>query len=203
MIHRWPLAALSLLLLGIVGCAPHTLKPIDSWEEHQARVAALESWQISGKLGARLPDNSGSARLRWDQDRDEFRIDLSGPFGQGRTVITGTPGSVTLDQGDDELLEAASAEELIWLATGWLVPVDQLLYWVRGVPSPETQARRMKRDDDGLLSELEQDGWHLRYSNYTLVDGHWHLPRRIIASRDEVRLTLVIHNWSPHHAELR
>jgi outer membrane lipoprotein LolB len=194
---RWhSLTLLLLLLLLGAGCAPQPIRPIDSWEEHRARVSTLESWQITGRLGARLPDNGGNARLRWDQERDEFRIDLSGPFGQGRTLITGTPGSVILDQGDNEPLEAASAEELIWLATGWQVPVERLLYWVRGVPSPETRVRRMKRDNDGLLAELEQDGWQLRYSNYTLVDDYWHLPQRIVAQRGEVRLTLVIHNWS-------
>src|SRR5690625_6960787 len=93
------------------------LRPVDSWEEHLARVAALETWYVSGQLGVRLPDNSGSARLRWQQTQDDFRIDLSGPFGQGRTQIQGRPGAVTLQQGGEEPLQASSAEELLWLAT--------------------------------------------------------------------------------------
>src|SRR5690625_7872877 len=83
------LALVTLPLLILAGCAPQPLRPVDSWEEHLARVAALETWYVSGQLGVRLPDNSGSARLRWQQTQDDFRIDLSGPFGQGRTLIQG------------------------------------------------------------------------------------------------------------------
>lgn len=190
------LALIALPLLILAGCAPQPLRPIDSWEDHRARVAALDSWHISGQLGVRLPDNSGSARLRWQQTKDEFRIDLSGPFGQGRTLIQGRPGAVTLEQRGDETLHASSAEELLWLATGWQVPVEQLRYWVRGIPSPELHIQQMKKDGDGLLAELQQGGWQLHYSNYALVDNHWHLPRRIVAHREDARLTLVVHNWS-------
>jgi len=190
------LALIALPLMILAGCAPQPIKPIDSWDEHRARVAALETWHISGQLGARLPDNNGSARLRWQQTQDAFRIDLSGPFGQGRTLISGRPGAVTLEQRGEQPVHASSAEELLNLATDWQVPVEQLRYWVRGIPSPELHIQQMKRNSDGLLAKLEQGGWHLRYSNYTLVDNHWHLPRRIVAQREDARLTLVIHNWS-------
>lgn len=190
------LALVTLPLLILAGCAPQPLLPVDSWEEHLARVAALETWYVSGQLGVRLPDNSGSARLRWQQTQDDFRIDLSGPFGQGRTLIQGRPGAVTLQQGGEEPLQASSAEELLWLATEWQVPVEELRYWVRGIPSPEQPIQQLKRNREGLLAELQQGGWHLQYSNYTLVDNHWHLPRRIVAQHEGARLTLVIHTWS-------
>lgn len=190
------LALVTLPLLILAGCAPQPLRPVDSWEEHLARVAALETWYVSGQLGVRLPDNSGSARLRWQQSQDDFRIDLSGPFGQGRTLIQGRPGAVTLQQGGEEPLQASSAEELLWLATEWQVPVEELRYWVRGIPSPEQPIQQLKRNREGLLAELQQGGWHLQYSNYTLVDNRWHLPRRIVAQHEDARLTLVIHTWS-------
>ena len=190
------LALVTLPLLILAGCAPQPLRPVDSWEEHLARVAALETWYVSGQLGVRLPDNSGSARLRWQQTQDDFRIDLSGPFGQGRTLIQGRPGAVTLQQGGEEPLQASSAEELLWLATEWQVPVEELRYWVRGIPSPEQPIQQLKRNREGLLAELQQGGWHLQYSNYTLMDNRWHLPRRIVAQHEDARLTLVIHTWS-------
>lgn len=192
----WSLPALA-ILLTLAGCAPQPIKPVDSWDTHRDRLTALDTWQISGRMAVRLPDDSNSARLRWHQQQDQFRIDLSGPFGQGRTVIRGQPGQVTLTQGSDEPLEASSAEELIWQATGWLIPVDQLLYWVRGIPAPDSVPTRMTTNAAGLVAELEQSGWHLHYSNYTLIDDFWHLPQRIVASRDSIRLTLVIHEWSP------
>lgn len=192
---RTILALLGLILL-LGGCARQPLQPIDSWEEHRNQIAALNNWQISGKLGAKLPEDSGSARLRWRQESEGYRIDLSGPFGQGRMIITGEPGLVRLRQSGEPPLEAASAEELIRQSTGWRLPVEQLLYWVRGIPAPDSQSKRMEKTPEGLLAELEQDGWQLSYSNYRLVDNRWHLPERIVARHRDVRLTLVIHQWT-------
>lgn len=189
-----------LVLLGLAvllgGCARQPLQPVDSWAEHRSQIAALDSWQISGKLGAKMPGDSGSARLRWQQAPENYRIDLSGPFGQGRMIITGEPGLVRLRQSGEPPLEASSAEELIRQSTGWRLPVDQLLYWVRGIPAPDSRPKRMKKTSAGLLAEFEQEGWQLSYSNYRLVNDRWRLPERIVASHRDIRLTLVIHQWS-------
>lgn len=189
-----------LVLLGLAilfsGCARQPLQPVDSWEEHRAQISALQNWQINGKLGAKLPEDSGSARLRWHQEPENYRIDLSGPFGQGRMIITGEPGLVKLRQSGEAPLEAASAEELIHQSTGWRLPVDQLLYWVRGIPAPDSRPKAMKKTAQGLLAELEQEGWQLNYSEYRLVDNRWLLPERIVARHREIRLTLVIHQWT-------
>lgn len=191
-----PILALLGLILLLGGCARQPLKPIDSWEEHRSQIAALNNWQISGKLGAKLPNDSGSARLRWDQEPKGYRIDLSGPFGQGRMIITGEPGLVRLRQNGEAPLEAASAEELIRQSTGWRLPVDQLRYWVRGIPAPEGQPRGVRKTAEGLLAEMVQDGWQLGYSEYRLVDHRWRLPGRIVARHRDIKLTLVIHQWT-------
>lgn len=191
---------LAITLLGLAvllgGCARQPLQPVDSWEEHRNQIAVLDNWQINGKLGARMPNDSGSARLRWEQAPEQYRIDLSGPFGQGRMIITGEPGLVRLRQSGEPPIEASSAEELIRQSTGWRLPVEQLLYWVRGIPAPDSRPKRMKKTAEGLLAELEQDGWQLSYSDYRLVDNRWQLPERIIARHRDIRLTLVIHQWT-------
>ncbi len=191
-----PLLVLLGLSILLGGCARQPLQPIDSWEEHRAQIAALQNWQISGKLGAKLPEDNGSARLRWQQAPEAYRIDLSGPFGQGRMIITGEPGLVRLRQSGEPPLEAASAEELIRQSTGWRLPVEQLLYWVRGIPAPDSRPRRMEKTPQGLLAELEQNGWQLSYSDYRLVNERWRLPERIVARHRDIRLTLVIYQWT-------
>lgn len=196
MMSRRVLAGSLCLTLLLAGCARQPLKPIDSWEAHQKRIVAVENWRISGKLGARFPENSGSARLRWLQQGQHYRIDLSGPFGQGQTRITGTPNSASLRQSGEAPIEADSAQELLWQTTGWLIPVEQLLYWVRGIPDPHSQPTHWQKTSAGLLAELTQKGWHLKYEDYTLVNETWHLPTRIVATRDDIRLTLVIYDWS-------
>lgn len=188
------LAPLVLLTL-LAGCAQQSVKPIDDWETHRRSASELEHWQLSGKVGARLPENSGSARLRWKQTRDDYRIDLSGPFGQGRVVIEALDDRVQLREGGEPPVEAATAEELMWRATGWSFPVEQLKYWVRGIPAPDSQHELVEFTSEGLLKTLRQSDWTLAYDDYQDTDLT-PLPGRIVAERDDIRLTLIVHEWS-------
>ena len=195
-----PLITLVLLAL-IAGCARQPRQPpepIDSWEQHRRAAEQLESWQISGKLGVRLPDDNASARLRWRQENEQFRIDLSGPLGQGRMVIRGDGHSVRLIQTGSEPLEAASADELVWQATGWLFPASDLIYWVRGIAAPGGDYRVVEYTPEGLLKTLEQDGWIIylsRYQRSEQLATDIPLPGQLIAEQQDTRLTLIIHQW--------
>ncbi|MGD8175621.1 lipoprotein insertase outer membrane protein LolB [Marinimicrobium sp. ARAG 43.8] len=194
MIRGLHVLAIGILVLA-AGCARQPVQPVDNWQAHEARAAALTHWQLSGKLAVRVPDDNGSARLGWRQRGDDFRIDLSGPFGQGRVIIDTTDTGVRLRQGGEPPLEATSASELVWQATGWQLPVEPLLYWVRGIPSPETDYRVLERTAEGLLGTLSQNDWTLHFSDYHAT-RLLPLPGRIVAERDDIRLILVIHRWT-------
>jgi len=193
--NRQTLLLGALLLALVAGCARQPLQPVDSWSEHKAAAEQIGHWQMNGKLGARLPDNNGSARLRWQQEQEDFHINLSGPFGQGRVIIETFDEGVRLRQGGDPPLEAASAEELMWQATGWALPVEHLVYWVRGIPAPEAPYHIAEHTEEGFMKSLTQNGWQLDYSDYRATDAV-PLPGRIVASRDDIRLTLVIYRWT-------
>lgn len=188
------LIALALIVM-ITACARQPLQPVTDWRGHEAAAQSLQHWQLSGKLGVRLPDDSGSARLRWRQSPDDYRIDLSGPFGQGRVIIESTETGVRLRQGGEPPVEADSAETLMWQTTGWQIPVAELTYWVRGIPAPDSRHRVLERTPQGLLKTLRQSGWTLHYSDYA-TSGQLPLPGRIIAERQDTRLTLIIYDWS-------
>jgi len=195
-----PLVTLALLAV-LAGCTRQPWRPpepIDSWEQHRHAAAQLESWQISGKLGVRLPDDNASARLRWRQENEQFRIDLSGPLGQGRMVIRSDGRSVRLTQAGSEPLVAASADELVWQATGWLFPASDLIYWVRGIAAPGGDHQVLEYTPEGLLKTLEQDGWTVHFSRYQPSDQlatDIPLPGHLMAEQHNTRLTLIIHQW--------
>lgn len=77
---------------------------------------------------------------------------------------------------------------------GWQVPVAGLQFWLRGLPAHKPQPTQLERDAEGALSHLQQQGWQVTYSRYELFDG-WRLPSRILATRDDLRLTIVIKRW--------
>ncbi len=190
--------AVALLCLLVTGCTLPRVEPLDDWNEHRALLEQLDQWQLTGRLGVRVPGDSGSANLRWEHSGDHYRLDLSGPLGQGRFRITGRPGEITLEQAGREPITSASAEDLIWEATGWILPVDHLVYWVKGIPSPDSAVQSRRYNEQGLLEELQQAHWQLSYDRYSDSAGI-PLPGRIIAQRNDrsgdIRLTLLIRQW--------
>jgi outer membrane lipoprotein LolB len=192
------LCLVSLALL-IVGCV-HTpnLTPPPNLQAHQAQVEKLQRWQINGKLGVRSPGDSGSASLKWQQAPEFFFIYLSGPLGQKRMEIQGNEKQVELRQNGQAPLKARSAEALIRKASGWKMPVNQLSYWVRGIPAPDARITRLEQNEQGLISLMHQAGWTLGYSNYrdqTLDGQTLALPGKITAEQGDIRLTLIIRTW--------
>ena len=206
-----PGALLAFLLLA--GCAhqPEQM-PIGDWSERQAQLDKLNHWQVTGKLGVRIPGDNGSANLRWRQENKHYNIDLSGPLGSGRVAISGQPGQVNMQQAGEQPLSATTAEELILYSTGWTIPVAQLVYWVRALPAPEQKVTHWEKNELDQITLLEQAGWRVQYSQYQPVSTgvtisgttsgsnageqqYILLPGRVIAEYGDVRLTLVIREW--------
>lgn len=196
MILRYSLMLLALLLAS--GCAHRSLTPPQNVLEHQRQLQAIGDWQLTGKLGIRTADDSGSASVKWQQQPATYQINLSGPLGQKSMIITGSPGKVRLEQTGESPQEAKTAEALIKKTAGWTLPVAQLAYWVRGVPAPKLRITHLHQNDNGLIERLDQGGWAISYSNYrdqTFNGTNMPLPGKIIAEYQDVRLTLVIRTW--------
>jgi outer membrane lipoprotein LolB len=209
-----PFARLALITLLLSGCAhqfpkaPLMKAPLisEDWPKHQAQVQALDAWVAVGKLGIKVPNDGGSASLRWQHQANEYQIDLNGPFGSGKLTIVGTAKSVSLTEAGKPPETAKSAEDLIRKSTGWNIPVTQLAFWVRGLPDPKTKITHFTPNSQGLLGELEQLGWKITYGEYLSVAlptknlitpiETLAMPGRIIAEYQDVRLTLVIREWS-------
>ncbi len=183
---------LATLLSGCTTTQP--LPEINNWDTYQARLSQLESWKLQGKLGVRLPDDSNSVYVDWEQAPKDYAIRLSGPLGQGTTWIRGSDETVSLEQAGHAPLSAETPEELIYNALGWNLPISDLFYWVRGIPAPRTHITNQEKTEAGALAFLEQAGWQLTYSRYNAV-GPWQLPGKIVARRDALKLTLVIKEW--------
>lgn len=193
------------LALTMSGCALRSTTPTTTQAAipgSQQQLQRIEHWNLSGKLGIRTLEDSGSASLQWVQQLSNYEINLSGPLGQRRTTITGRPGEVQLLQGSNAPLKAQTAEALIEEVAGWTVPVTQLIYWIRGLPDPKQPIDRQQKTL-GQLTYLQQGGWKINYSNYKnyAYDApknqplSFALPGRITAENKEVRLTLVIRDW--------
>lgn len=168
-----------------------------SADEYQDILMSIDHWQVQGKMGLRIPNNSGSMYFNWKQEGDTWAIHLSGPLGQGATWIKGNGQTVSLQAGDKLPIYADSAEQLMQRSLGWSLPIRSLHYWIRGFPDPATAFDSIEKDQDNNLSRLSQSGWNIVYSRYQEKDG-WTLPQKIIATNDDIRATIIIKNWRFH-----
>ncbi|MNF48164.1 Outer-membrane lipoprotein LolB precursor [compost metagenome] len=170
------------------------------WQSHKQQIGSLDAWQISGKVGIRAPQDSGSGTLFWLQRQDYYDIRLSGPLGRGAARLTGRPGAIQLEVANQGRYQAASPEQLLQQQLGLNLPVSHLLWWIRGLPAPDSRSR-LTLDRDSRLAQLSQDGWQVDYLRYTEQGGYW-LPERLKLSGHDLHITLVIKDWQPRQLGL-
>ncbi|VXC48474.1 Outer-membrane lipoprotein LolB [Pseudomonas sp. 8Z] len=195
------LLAFSLLAL-LTGCAGLTSHEVvegkgnpAQWQAHKQQITQLDGWQINGKIGIRAPRDSGSATLFWLQRQDYYDIRLSGPLGGGAARLTGRPGDILLEVANRGRYQAESPEALLREQLRLDLPVSNLLWWIRGLPAPESKSR-ITLDGASHLARLEQDGWQVEYLSYTEQNGYA-LPQRMKLHGQDLDVTLVIKDWQP------
>ncbi|MDY0206081.1 MAG: lipoprotein insertase outer membrane protein LolB [Pseudomonas sp.] len=188
------------LLLSLGGCSYFSSQEqlsgsgqASAWQAHKQQITPIDAWQINGKLGIRSAKDSGSAVIFWLQRQDYFDIHLSGPLGQGSTRLTGRQGAVSLEVSNRGTFQASSAEELMQQQLGWSLPIENLLWWVRGLPAPHSKSK-LQLNSDSLLANLEQDGWNIEYLSYR-TENDLQMPERIKLSGADLNITLVIKQW--------
>ena len=201
--HKYSALLLSALILtSMAGCSVQPLQPNSTnWDQHQLQLQQLEYWQLMGKMGYQQSGDGGSAWIDWQQQGASFDVRLSGPFGAGTTHIHSDPEITQLQQAGKQPVFATTAAELTQQLFGWQWPMEQLRYWVRGVPAPHSPTENQVFNEAGLLDKLEQAGWQLQFSRYQSTEG-WILPGKIrgklLADNGDTSFTLVIKSWRPN-----
>lgn len=183
------------LFILLAGCAQQPLSPVEDFERYQRRLAAIEDWQLRGKMNLRAPGDSETVRINWDNRAEGYAIRLSGTLGMGATWIRGNDQGVRLEQSGEEPVVAATPEDLVYTLLGREIPISELRYWVRGLPALKPRPAAVRFAPEGMLTHLEQSGWFLQYSQHHAV-GPWNLPGKIVATRGDLKLTLLVSDWS-------
>jgi outer membrane lipoprotein LolB len=181
------------VLSGCVSNKP--LNPIDNLDRYQQKLAAVEDWQLKGRINVRVPGESDTVSVTWENNEPNYHIYLRGSLGIGATRIIGQPGQVRMERGGEEPVIRHSAEELLYTELGREIPISDLRYWIRGLPAPKPRPSQITVAEQGTLEFLQQAGWSLQYSDYIAV-GPWNMPRKIVAERDDFVLTLYSLRWN-------
>lgn len=166
----------------------------DSWQANREKITKLENWELTGRIALSMERQAWSASLQWVQAQQAYQLRIIAPMGQGSLEMQGNSRGVTMQVAKDKLVHADSPEILLQKSFGWSVPVSGLKYWIRGIPVPDRRINKLLLDDNGRVSEMEQSGWHVSYSNYT-SQGSVELPGKIVMQNGSLKLRLVIRHW--------
>lgn len=190
---RW---CLLLLAGGLAGCAPMaSLKTVDSRAALHAAQPDMQ-FRLDGRMSVRTPDQTFSGTVSWTRKTGEETLLLSGPLGQGAAEIRRQDGRVTLKTAEGGEVVEDSDERLMERVLGLRLPLVGLVYWLSGVPRPG-MAFSAGTDTEGRVERLDQDGWHIEYSQFRRYDAHWR-PGRIFAKRgDSLEFRFVVDSWVP------
>lgn len=156
-----------------------------AWRRHRAAVAAIDGWNLKGRIAAQTGRKGGSATLLWERRRALQTIQLHGPFGGGRIRITVRPGYAELADARGRVTGGASAAAVLHERLGWRVPFAQLQRWVRGLPG--AGATGVVVDGRGRVKRFVEGDWRVEYADYAAIGG-LALPRRLSVTARPGRL---------------
>ncbi|MDO9372494.1 MAG: lipoprotein insertase outer membrane protein LolB [Gammaproteobacteria bacterium] len=200
------------LALAVGACSTLPVPPASAadgaaetlWQQRQQALAALQSWNLNGRIAVLTAQQGWHAGVRWMEQDGGYHIHLDAPLGQGAAEIIGNRAGVVLRTGDGEF-SAESAEDLLEQRLGWRLPVSGLRYWVRGLPDTRAPVEGHTLDAAGRLTRLQQAGWDIEFKRYASA-GPLELPDKIFltnnsagnsASTDAtLEIRLVIEHWS-------
>ncbi|KTD23016.1 outer membrane lipoprotein LolB [Legionella londiniensis] len=163
-------------------------------EKREKQTATVSSWVVTGAMAAKNQKKSWTASVNWrQQGMNNYQIRLFGPLGGGTVIIEKHNGVVTYKDGP-KTVTSKNADELLQQETGIRLPVNNLYYWVRGIPAPGA-IQSAKYDQYNHLTYLKQSGYTINYTRYTSVNNI-DLPSKMELHGNGVTIKFVIKQWS-------
>ncbi|MCP4236087.1 MAG: outer membrane lipoprotein LolB [Aestuariibacter sp.] len=198
-LHKYNIPLL-LLLLG--GCTSMPSIPVSDqshkdWAQYQLQAGRVQQWYIHARAVIFVADEVHNVGLKWRHNPDEFTITLEAPFGQGVFRLESMPGKalVKLRLPDGNLVYGEDAEAILDQTLGWSIPVSELEFWIKGLPS-KSGAFTQVLNGDGRLRSLQQKDWSITYLDYFEFDHSAQgLPKKLYLKHDKLALKIVIDNW--------
>lgn len=163
-------------------------------QARQIELLQFNNWKIQGRTVIRNKQEAWNVGLRWQQNNNEFQIQLLGPFAQGGVSIEGDDKSVIMTLDDGQKLQSTNAEDLITKTLGVQLPINALRDWVRGLPHQQSKIELIEYDDEGQIIHLVQQGWDIDFKRYVPFK-QYSLPSKVFITQPDRSLRLVITSW--------
>jgi len=199
-------AAAGIVLLALAGCRtrppalPLATGPGDNaaWAEQRAALEKLEGYSLSGRVAVAANGQGFSGSLRFQQAMQRSELSLDGPMGIGgmRVLLDGGELRITTSRG--ERLDGAAARAELEHRLGFELPLENLRWWLLGIPVRDGGALAETMSDQPPpehLAGFEQDGWRVSATRFQ-AQG-FSVPQRLTIEREGARLKLLVEKWQP------
>lgn len=183
--------------LTLIGCcalaACATTRPVPppatGWDERMTELQSPREWRLDGRAAVALGQQGWQATLNWQQTPDAAEVHLSGPFGIGALVLNQSPAGLSLNGAPPSDAVLSQVQDKL----GFELPIENLRYWLLGVPNPGSPFE-VARNDQDRAKTIAQDGWSIAYDRYQPAAAGV-LPTRLVMSRADVRVRIIIDHW--------
>jgi outer membrane lipoprotein LolB len=190
------------VLTTLVGCrtapAPTTVPGPGAdapWPAQRDALAKLDRYALNGKVAVAANGQGFTASLRYQQLPQRADLALDGPLGIGGMRIALAEHSLAVTNSRGEALDGAAARDEIERRLGFELPLDELRWWLLGLPAPG-QSDVDAAPESGEIRGFVQNGWHVAINTRAPALG-FALPQRLTAERGGARLKLFVERWQP------
>ena len=178
----------------LTGRAPTGAGNEPAWAARVAQLAALDSWELSGRVGVVTAKDGGSGSLDWRQQGAVLSFDFRGPLGAGAVHMQGDAQALHVQSSRGDDFVTADPEQDFTSHLHMPMPVLSMRYWLLGIPDPAAPYEKTV-DARGEPVTLEQRDWRVEYQEYAEVQG-LELPVRFTLTRGEVRIKVAVSEWN-------
>jgi len=195
-----PVVWFSVVSLFLVSAC--TIKPVKkpvapdsaAWLSHQNTLKHVDNWQFSGRFAAKTDTENWTGGISWSQSMQEYQINISGPLSSGSISLEGTEDYSKLSVSDSEWYEDINPQLLLQHHTGLKLPIEELRYWLRGLPALNSAHKIIEFNEAGQLQKLQQNNWEISFKRYKNV-GTISVPDKIFLLNHEINVRLIIQKW--------
>jgi len=177
-------------LLTLTACSSRQQPDNTNWRQQREKLESVTHWTISGKLAIITAEKKGSTRIRWQQNGDDYDLNLTSLLGTRVMEMHKTGNQVLIIDDQGREYRGVDAETLVYRLTGWQMPVSQLPVWIKGLPGNTDY----EINPNGQVTRIKTDDWQMQYQTYQPIDG-WMMPEKVTFKGPRTELRLVISDW--------
>lgn len=193
-INKYFLAGL-LFFISACSTLPDESTTNVEWEKHNFLLSKILSFQATGKIGYRGPNDTVSLSFHWKHSEQKSELRLFNVLGSTVLKLTMTPEGSTVITNNDQVIKDQDANRLFAKLTGMVFPVSQMKDWIKGLPN---QADSYIFNNTNTVQSLTKQSngrmWTLTYNRYQDHQG-LPLPYQMTLNSSDTQIKIIVSKW--------